>query len=106
MCQSILRVSFRDIVERRFWSGTFFVATGIITVMVLLPSLQVLLESRPILWLFAFILSSKYRVRGCLPITMNYCVIRAHLEFYQSINKWYMVFAFMCVVAIVTDQII
>ena len=49
-------------VEKRFWSATFYLATGMVTVMVLLPSLQVLLENRPVLWLAAFILSSKYRV--------------------------------------------
>ena len=48
--------------EQRFWSGTFYLATGMIMVMVLLPSLQVLLESGPVFWLFAFIMSSKYRV--------------------------------------------
>lgn len=52
----------KDIVERRFWSGTFFLASGMIMVMILLPSLQVLLENGPVLWLFAFIMSSKYRV--------------------------------------------
>ena len=33
-----------------------------IALMILLPSLQVLLENRPVLWLYAFITSSKYRV--------------------------------------------
>ncbi|XP_065913777.1 dolichol kinase-like isoform X2 [Dysidea avara] len=52
----------RGPVESRFWSATFFLTTGMVTVMVLLPSLQVLLENRPVLWLVSFILSSKYRV--------------------------------------------
>ena len=53
-------------VESRFWSATFFLTTGMVTVMVLLPSLQVLLENRPVLWLVSFILSSKYRVSNVM----------------------------------------
>ena len=62
--------------ERRFWSGTFYLATGMITVMVLLPSLQVLLENGPVLWLFMFIMSSKYRVSDSLLSTNSRLVLQ------------------------------
>ena len=75
---------FRDTVEKRFWSGTFYLATGMITVMVLLPSLQVLLESGPVLWLFMFVMSSKYRVSDSL--SQYTCITSRYISSFYSVN--------------------
>ena len=88
--------------ERRFWSGTFYLASGMIALMVLLPSLQVLLENRPVLWLFAFIMSSKYRVSDHLYLLKS--LLKIFIRCSKGCSTLYSCIICVCVL-IVTDQV-